>query len=171
MNDYISKPIDDKLLYSKIIKYLKNSEYNQSRPEEPTIRPALTCVNFEYLQRITKSNSRMIQLIELYLQEIPLLVQTMKRAIDNKDWATLKIATHSIIPTFSTMGINPEFEEVAKSIQARAVSLIEADRGRVVNDETMTFLRAEHRKIETVCAQAAEELDEKLRIMDLPRRS
>jgi PAS domain S-box-containing protein len=171
MNDYISKPIDDKLLYSKIIKYLKNPECSQKSPSVLPPTPTLSCVNFDYLQRITKSNSRMIQLIELYLQEIPLLVQQMKKALEDKNWADLKISTHSIIPTFSTMGIHPEYEEVAKAIQARAASLIEGGKNQVVSPETLTFLRTQYLKIETICAQAAQELKAKLRAMDLPLKS
>ena len=92
----------------------------------------------------------------------------MKTAIEDQDWGKLKISTHSIIPTFSTMGINPEFEEVAKSIQALAISLIEGGKGKRVSPKTLLLLREQYLKIETVCAQAAQELQENLRIMDLP---
>ena len=169
MNDYIAKPIDDKLLYAKIIKFLKNPGYNRIDAEDALggdlLTPSLTCVNFEYLQRITKSPARMTQLIELYLQEIPQLVQTMKQAIEDRDWVNLKLATHSIIPTFSTMGISPEFEDIAKAIQAVAVGLIERAPRQIVSDETMVPLRAMHGKIEAVCARAAGELREKLRAL------
>ncbi|SHI80920.1 PAS domain S-box-containing protein [Hymenobacter daecheongensis DSM 21074] len=165
MNDYISKPIDDKLLYSKIIKYLKSADYEkeaapdlvESLPEEP-----LTCVNFDYLRRITKSDARMAEMIYLYLQEIPQLVQTMKKAIAENEWSALKAATHSIIPTFATMGINLRFEDIAKDLQALAVILIANDETEAAGEETRAQVLAAFAKIEAVCALAARELEEKL---------
>jgi CheY-like chemotaxis protein len=140
MNDYISKPIDDKLLYSKIIKYLNHSGFekhvNTEAVEELNLLPE-SCVNFDYLKRITKNNARMMEMIGLYLDEIPQLVQTIQQAITGKDWETLKLATHSLIPTFATMGINPEFEVMAKTIQALAGNLIAENAGNKVSDETM----------------------------------
>ncbi|UOQ71917.1 PAS domain S-box protein [Hymenobacter cellulosilyticus] len=165
MNDYISKPIDDKLLYSKIIKYLQNSDHDKTADmltREDLQTQALTYVNFDYLKRITKSDARMAEMIRLYLQEIPQLVQTMKKAIDEKQWIALKMATHSIIPTFATMGMNPEFEDKAKAIQALAVNLIPTDVGDGASEETMTTLNSLYAKIETVCVLAAQELEEKL---------
>ena len=170
MNDYISKPIDDKLLYSKIIKYLKVADSGKTgpavvpetaaAPAPPALAP--TTVNFDYLRRITKSDARMAEMIRLYLQEIPALVQTMKQAIADQQWPALKLATHSIVPTFATMGMSPEFEEVAKAIQALAVILVSNESGLGASEETMTTIHTLFGKIETVCALAARELEEKL---------
>ena len=163
MNDYISKPIDDKLLYSKIIKFLKQAGYDKTNAvpasDDSPAQP-LACVNFDYLKRITKNETRMAEMIGLYLQEIPQLVLTMKKAIADKDWIALKRATHSIIPTFATMGMNPEFEEITKTIQASAVNLISVGNG--ASEETLTTLNNLFSKIETACARAAQELEEKL---------
>ncbi|GAB3242339.1 hypothetical protein GCM10027346_38490 [Hymenobacter seoulensis] len=166
MNDYISKPIDDKLLYSKIIKYLKQATLDQQLV--PVEAPALpfapqTCVNFDYLKRITKSEARMAEMIGLYLQEIPQLVQTMKQAIAEKDWLSLKRATHSIIPTFATMGMDPEFEDITKSIQSMAVNLVSLGDG--ASPETMATLLSLFSKIEAGCALAARELEAKLAML------
>ncbi len=166
MNDYISKPIDDKLLYSKIIKYLKSSGYSKpaaapGHPPEAALQPPLTCVNFDYLRRITKSDARMAEMIYLYLQEIPQLVQTMKNAIEQQQWQALKSATHSIIPTFATIGINQEFEDHAKDLQALAAVLI-APEAAADSTEIVVQVHALFSKIEAVCALAAQELEEKL---------
>ena len=166
MNDYISKPIDDKLLYSKIIKYLKSSSYEkEAAAEEAEALPAaapLTCVNFDYLRRITKSDARMAEMIYLYLQEIPPLVQTMKTAIAENEWKALKLATHSIIPTFATMGINPRFEDNAKALQALAALIIADETGAGATTENLAEVHRLFLKIEAVCGLAAAELEEKL---------
>jgi HPt (histidine-containing phosphotransfer) domain-containing protein len=168
MNDYISKPIDDKLLYSKIIKYLKLAGADQTAlPMEgsPTTQ-AENCVNFNYLKRITKSDARMAEMIGLYLQEIPQLVQSMKQAIAEKDWPGLKGATHSIIPTFATMGMNPELEGMAKAIQEQADRLIATGEG--AGAEAMAGLLFMFSKIEAACSLAAQELQAKLRTLAPP---
>ena len=165
MNDYISKPIDDKLLYSKIIKYLKSSGFEKEavvEAIEAVVAAPLTCVNFEYLRRITKSDARMAEMIYLYLQEIPPLVQTMKAAIAGNEWQALKLATHSIIPTFATMGINPKFEDNAKALQALAGILLADTDGTGATAANLAEVHRLFLKIETVCEQAAAELEEKL---------
>ncbi|WP_201980588.1 PAS domain S-box protein [Hymenobacter rubidus] len=166
MNDYISKPIDDKLLYSKIIKFLKQADTDKTTGESDAADqplPLPTCVNFDYLKRITKSDARMAEMIGLYLQEIPQLVQTMKKAIAEKDWIALKRATHSIIPTFATMGMSPNLEDVAKSIQGMAVKLISVGDG--AKPETMATLLSLFLEIEAACALAAQELEQKLLVL------
>ena len=165
MNDYISKPIDDKLLYSKIIKYLKSAGYEKEAAAggvEALAAPPLTCVNFDYLRRITKSDARMAEMIYLYLQEIPPLVRTMKKAIAENEWSALKSATHSIIPTFATMGINPDYEDNAKALQALAGILLADDAGAEAGAANLTKVQPLFARIETVCALAAQELEEKL---------
>ena len=163
MNDYISKPIDDKLLYSKIIKFLKQANSDKANGDDLQIQTP-TYVNFDYLKRITKNDARMAEMIRLYPQEIPQLVQTMKQTIAAKDWMALQRTTHSIVPTFATVGMNPEFEGMAKAIQGLAFSLISA--GDEVSAETMNRLLTLFSKIETACGLAARELEEKLRELE-----
>ena len=163
MNDYISKPIDDKLLYSKIIKYLKLAQPDRpgadDAPEQPA--PAVAgVVDFAYLRKITKSDARMGEMIGLYLQEIPQLVETMRGAIARKDWLTLKQATHSIVPTFATMGMDPELEQVAKSMQSLATALISMGEGAGAQD--IGRLEGWLARIAGACGRAAQELEAKL---------
>ncbi|WP_345167417.1 PAS domain S-box protein [Nibribacter koreensis] len=165
MNDYISKPIDDKLLYSKIIKYLKNPEdvKKSVKPEAKDQQSqAFTCVNFDYLKRITKTDARMVEMIQLYLMEIPQLVVEMKTAIEERNWLSLKNLTHSIIPTFATMGINPESEEIAKTLQSLVSSVRANTYDDGVDGKTMGVILSLFSKIESVCALAAIELEEEL---------
>ena len=107
----------------------------------------------------------MAEMIRLYLQEIPQLVQTMKRAIEGSDWNALKMATHSIIPTFATMGIKPDAEEAAKVIQSLAAILISNDADDEASQETIIQINTLFLTIETVCAQAAQELTDKLQLL------
>ena len=164
MNDYISKPIDEKLLYGKIVKFLKEGdpEYTPAAAADEPVGPP-SCVNFDYLKRITKSDARMAEMIGLYLQEIPLLVQGMKKAIAEKDWLALKHAAHSLIPTFATVGLPPEFEHLTKSIQGTAEHQLVS--GTAASQDTMIGLLSSFSKIEAVCALAAGELEAKQRLL------
>ncbi|GAB2951613.1 hypothetical protein GCM10027048_15760 [Hymenobacter coalescens] len=170
MNDYLSKPIDDKLLYRKIVKYLKQGAPDSPVGAGPGGGPASpsTCVNFDYLKRITKSDARMAEMIGLYLQEIPQLVQAMKKAIAEKDWLALKHAAHSLIPTFATVGMPAEFEALTKSIQGLAENLLSS--GAPASQETMIGLLSSFAQIETVCARAALELEAKQLLLTPPAR-
>jgi len=62
--------------------------------------------------------------------------------------------------------MNPEFEDITKSIQSTAVNLISVGDG--ASQTTMTGLLSVFSKIETACALAAHELEEKLRSLARP---
>ena len=108
----------------------------------------------------------MAEMIRLYLQEIPQLVQVMKIAIVEQDWVVLKSATHSIIPTFATMGIKPEFEAAAKVIQTLAAGLTSGEISEEASVAIFTRIHTLFLTTETVCASAAQELEEKLLILE-----
>jgi hypothetical protein len=75
----------------------------------------------------------------------------MKQSINNMDWETLGEAAHSIIPTFSIMGIHKEFEEMAKKIKDHASK-----------KEQSATINQLFGKIEVVCGQAIKELESEL---------
>ena len=168
MNDYLSKPIDEKLLYNKIIRYLKTSMYEKSIPikEKETISIQKKCTDLTYLKRITKNNTSIIaEMIRVYLEETPRLLDVIKQAVNAKNWEDLKMAAHSIIPSFSTMGIDKEFENDAKKIQEYAINLYDKNLGNLTAKETIAILNKLYLKIEMVCKQAYKELQEELMIM------
>lgn len=152
MNDYISKPIDDRLLYSKIIRYLKKPEHKKII--EPGAGESLEhykkCTNLEYLNLRTKSNpTLMMEMIAMYLEQTPPLVRSMKQSLLTKDWTTLHAAVHKMIPSFAIMGINTDFEKMAKAIQEYAHS----------QQQTEGIPELVHR-LESICTQACRELEE-----------
>ena len=150
MNDYISKPIDDKLLYSKIIKYLKKIEHKKrgNLKEKEQISKQQKCTNLDYLNKRTKSNPElMMEMISLYLEQTPPLISTMQKSILTKDWKALYAAVHKMIPSFSIVGISTDFENTAKKIQEYAHS-----------EQQLEKLPDMVQQISTICEQACEEL-------------
>lgn len=154
MNDYLAKPIDDKLLYSKILKHIKKpaSLKKNNVQNFPAYEQEKGSVNLDYLRRHTKGNPEMMrEMINSYLQETPKLIHVMKQSIDNMDWETLGEAAHSIIPSFSIMGINKDYEEMAKKIKEHA---FKKEKSASINS---LFL-----KIEEACHRAIRELKDEL---------
>jgi len=148
MNDYIAKPIDERLLYRKIIGLVKkNILFNGYKENRVNVK--LKCTNLDDLTRRTKSNPDLImEMISLYLVQTPLLISTMKQCLKDKDWGSMRSAAHKMIPSFSIMGISVEFEKMTKQVQEYA--------GANEHTERIPGLVLQ---LETVCSQACNELE------------
>ncbi len=151
MNDYIAKPVDEKLLYSKIIGFFQKptpaaivAVANVGNEEIKQMR----CIDLAYLIKRTKSDpALMMEMISLYLEQTPSLISTMKQSFEKKDWKTMYSAVHKIIPSFSIMGISTDFENIAKKVQDYASTQIQRE-----NIAEMV------EKLDHVCTQACKEL-------------
>jgi two-component system, chemotaxis family, CheB/CheR fusion protein len=166
MNDYISKPVDERILYNKIIRYLKRSMYEKPVSEMEVNKKQETCINLDYLKRVTKNNPVVItEMIKVYLEETPRLLENMKQAMDAENWETLKLVAHSIIPSFSTMGIDKKFENKAKKIQEYAISLMEKNLDAETKKETIAVIHDLFFKIKSICTRSCEELKKELLVV------
>ena len=152
MNDYLAKPVDEKILYSKIMAVAK--KIATKKPARLLIHnsfeESVKCTNLEYLIHRTKSDPElMMEMISLYLEQTPPLINLMKQSLKDKDWDTLYSAVHKMIPSFSIMGISTDFENMAKQVKeyAGTKQLPEGVYGLVL-------------QIERVCFQACIELKE-----------
>lgn len=124
MNDYIAKPVDERILYSKIISLVKKPMPTKDMdPEVSITEPGdkVRCIDLAYLSHRTKSNpDLMMEMISLYLVQTPPLVNTMKQSFRDKDWDGLYAAVHKLIPSFSIMGMRVDYENMAKKLQDHA---------------------------------------------------
>ncbi len=120
MNDYIAKPVDERLLYSKIVGLVKKPIITKNKVgigNTPNLKVTQKCIDLDYLNNRTKSNPElMMEMIELYLKQTPPLVSAMNRSLENKDWSSLYTAVHKLIPSFLIMGINSDFETMARKV-------------------------------------------------------
>ena len=153
MNDYIAKPVDERILYSKIVGLVKKApEKIYSIPKENGIpgEKKIRCTDLAYLIGITKYDHKlMMEMITLYLEQTPALISSIKKSMQDEDWDSLHAAAHKMVPSFSIMGIHKDFEMKAKKIQEYT--------GAKEQAEEMRALVAE---LERVCAQACTELEE-----------
>lgn len=148
MNDYIAKPVDERLLYSKIVGLVKKPsivKMDLEKNQEKKIK----CIDLDYLIHRTKSNPKlMMEMISLYLEQTPPLILIMKQSLRNKDWHALYSAVHKMIPSFSIMGISIDFENMAKKVQEYASTQQQTDG---IPDLVL--------QLENICAQACKELE------------
>ncbi len=155
MNDYIAKPIDEKILYSKIITLVKKSVINtvENLAKNAEIIPEkIRYINLDYLNLRTKSNPKLMrEMIGIYLEQTPPLISAMKKSFEDKDWELLSSAVHKMIPSFAIMGMSKEFEKMAHKIQDFANT-------QVLLDDISTIVL----QLETACGQACVELEAEL---------
>lgn len=129
MNDYISKPVDERLLYSKLISIIKKPVLIiEEKIEGNTTTEKIKYVDMTYLNNLTKRNPKlMTELITVYLKQTPQLIKTMKKSFLEKDWHLLHATIHKMIPSFSIMGMSPEIAKVANEIQVFTSKLEHSD--------------------------------------------
>lgn len=158
MDDYIAKPVDEKLLYAKIIGHVKkrtastNNTHDMKTNAETLIK---RCIDLDYLTHRTKANpALMMEMISLYLEQTPPLILAMKQSLLVNDWPSLHAAVHKMIPSFSIMGINSDFENMAKKVQDFAST-------QQLNDDVSEMVS----QLENICNQACRELQEEFNIL------
>ncbi|WP_284652931.1 PAS domain-containing hybrid sensor histidine kinase/response regulator [Flavobacterium terrisoli] len=153
MNDYISKPVDERLLYSKLISFIQKPVAiieNKTVGNKQT--QTVKYVDLGYLTKLTKANpTLMTEMINVYIKQTPPLIALMKQSFRDKDWSLLKATAHKIIPSLAIMGIHPEFTELAQKIQDYADKL---DLSAELNDLV--------EQLEKVCNQSLVELKTEL---------
>lgn len=153
MNDYIAKPVDERVLYSKIMGLVKKPVqkiYNPAAIPEIPGNATLKCTDLAYLIGITKNDPQlMMEMIGIYLEQTPMLVEALKQSLQDKDWNAMHAAAHKMIPSFAIMGISPDFEIIAKKVQTYAGTLSKEN-----------GIQGLVQQLEDVCIQACKELQE-----------
>ena len=161
MNDYIAKPVDERILYNKIVGAVKKAIRTDIPVEEATNEvKVIKYTDLDSLIRRTKANPvLMMEMISLYLEQTPPLIIAMKQSWKAKDWQSLYSAVHKMIPSFSIMGINGNYEDMARKIQDYAKNQQESEG---IYDMVI--------EIENVCSIACVELKEELNTIKNTKR-
>ena len=161
MNDYLAKPLDEKLLYSKIVALIKQRNIqNKNKINISTIPGNLKTkfTNLNYIKQLTKSDeSLMAEMIALYLEQTPELIRVMNHSLATRNWQTLYDAVHKMIPSFIIMGISTEFENMAKTVQEFAST-----------QKSETGISELIKQLDNICTQACLEL--KLDLIEIENR-
>lgn len=157
MNDYIAKPVDERILYTKIVGLVKKSAPTiipnaEAQDVVPVAIGSVKQIDLAYLYQRTKSNPiLMLEMINAYLEQTPTLINAMKQSLLERDWNTLQASVHKMIPSFSIMGMNKQFEQIAKQVQDYASNMVHNDG---IHDLVM--------QLEVACNRACIELQEEI---------
>lgn len=153
MDGYISKPFQTDELLLKMNSVLDRN-YKQELPqyseEKETERPVVLpeqVTDMNFLDQFTKgSEEKKHKYVGMFLENGPRLLNTIKTALNEKDYEKLKVAAHSMKPQLSYMGVK---EEVSN------IFLIEQTAGEVAHRDRLPALVAQ---LERLCTKAFEEL-------------
>ena len=153
MNDYISKPFDERNLFTKIC-----SLVNSSAKFNPlAIIPAegdQNFVNLDYLKSLSKGNTKfMEEVVSLFISQTPIAIENMKKHYETKNWQQLMAVAHKIKPSFNFMGIK-RLEDFARKIEETSG-----------NGEDHKNMPDWINTIEVVCNKAYKELKDELELM------
>ncbi|MEC5165660.1 PAS domain S-box-containing protein [Flavobacterium sp. PL11] len=156
MNDYLAKPVDERILFSKIIEIIEKPypkiKIKIKRSKKKKVVAKESCIDLTYLKKITKSSPKlMMEMIQLYLTQTPIIIQAIKQNLVSKNWNSVSAAVHRILPSFAIVGINRDYEIIAKKIQ----ELANAEKETTELEELVV-------KLEHICIQACEELSQEL---------
>lgn len=160
MDDYISKPVDERLLQSKIILFLAQINARKQKQSKGAERSSQKekYVDLAYLTKRTKSDAGLMQeMISLYLGQTTLLIKEMRASAKSEDWHTLHAVAHKMIPSFAIVGISKKYEDLARTLQDAACT------GN--NQEDMRSLVIE---LEKILTRACDELEFELTLIKTP---
>jgi PAS domain S-box-containing protein len=121
MNDYIAKPVDERLLYSKIINQIKRVTA-VLESDRTSLVEKMKYVDLTFLLKRTKSNSKLMEeMIALYLKQTPPIVTAMIDGLTKKDWTLLGASIHKISPSFKIMGIDDTYKKMLEKVEKKIV--------------------------------------------------
>jgi PAS domain S-box-containing protein len=121
MNDYISKPVDERLLHSKIILCLARVSAVSEKQGDGYRSGDVKVTDLKYLTQRTKSDPLLMsEMISLFLGQTTPLLKEMKDSLRNQDWQMLYSIVHKIIPSLSIIGMDASYIEMTKTLQDNA---------------------------------------------------
>jgi len=134
MDDYLSKPVDHKLLEQIMVKWMMRRSETQA-VEAPAIAgvppqvvqretataelPALDMKIVEYLKEMMGSDYQ--SLIRIYLEDSPKLIYQIQSALDNRDCQALVAPAHTLKSSSANLGALA-LSSIAKTIEKSAGS-------------------------------------------------
>lgn len=111
MNDYISKPIHEKELYTLLKKYLPDNTGSLE-----TLQEELHYIDLKFLRDMAMGNSDFLKtIIKQFLRQFPDEMEALKNAADGEDVKQVATMAHHIQSTVSILGKNtPFFQQLEK---------------------------------------------------------
>lgn len=115
MNDYVTKPFEEKTLLKTLLKHTHLVEKNIPIPSlnEPTLPMKDKLYDLSNLLEISRGNDAFVKkMIQLFVDQIPTSVEGMKKAYSERDFPALKAIAHRIKPSVENMRIGNMYQEI-----------------------------------------------------------
>jgi signal transduction histidine kinase/CheY-like chemotaxis protein len=134
MNDYISKPINERHLHQMIVKYAGKTKTDDN------------VINLEYLRSLSNGDKEFEdQMLKTFSGQIPAELSSLKAAIDSKDNKQIKAVAHNMKSTVGYLGLQSVVKQLEKIENAT-----EKENG-------MNTVYDNFREVERICKQALKE--------------
>jgi HPt (histidine-containing phosphotransfer) domain-containing protein len=110
-------------------------------------------IDLDYLKQISNgSNEFVYQMITVFIEEIPLELANIEKALMAKDWKSLRATAHKMKPSYSFMGVK-ELETLVNTLEENSGAESHLDlmpglveRIKSITDEVVKELEAEKSK-------------------------
>jgi PAS domain S-box-containing protein len=127
MNDYLSKPFEAEMLFTKIANLLpdRQRENNERQPvqeEAPLFlqQPAESLYSLDVIRKMSHNNEAFVnRASQLFADTIPLTVRDMEQALEQQDWKTVSALAHKVKSTIDTMKIE-SVKETVRFVESNA---------------------------------------------------
>ncbi|MES1214107.1 MAG: ATP-binding protein [Bacteroidota bacterium] len=117
MNDYISKPIKETELYNLILQYLNLND------EDKAVKNNTAVIDLDYLHDLSKGNKNFeTEMIRQFMVQVPEEINSLKVAIDQKDFPLVTSIAHGLKSSVSFMGLSARLEPVLQQIEINAAN-------------------------------------------------
>lgn len=114
MNDYISKPFKEADLHAVIIKYIGHSQTTDTNKpdhlnhQKTAMNDTPKVVNLKDLYDLARGNNSFIkEMIDIFLEQNPIDLSHIERAIPVQDFAAIRAASHKMKTSLGFMGMKP----------------------------------------------------------------
>ncbi|WP_121352364.1 ATP-binding protein [Flavisolibacter nicotianae] len=115
MNDYVSKPIKETVLYNMI------GQHAQNLPDSEA--PATAIISMDYLNELSGGDKTFErQILEQFLVQMPEELQQLEDAIENKAFDLIKQTSHSLKSTVGYVGLSEELHPPLDRIEKDAIN-------------------------------------------------
>ena len=121
LDDYIVKPYSPEELYFTIIKYVKPLDSNIKEPRRNNISAISNYkeagMNLDFLEKFTGGDHELtIQLMEIFLKQVPEAVQKLTHSIASHDWSETHAISHKIKSSIAIFELN-ELKKLITNIE------------------------------------------------------
>ena len=121
LDDYIVKPYSPEELYFTIIKYVKPLDSNIKEPRRNNISAISNYkeagMNLDFLEKFTGGDHELtIQLMEIFLKQIPEAIQKLTHSIASQDWSETHAISHKIKSSIAIFELN-ELKKLITNIE------------------------------------------------------